>query len=415
MKTKLIVTITLTSCFSMATMAFSVNGIRSEQDTIHKQDTVHKPLSNPLSQPTTTGNQQSDPNKPNPSSAGGSGKPNTSPNRSKTSFVIDVMTMRYLDSNKVENAGTNKTAKGEDWIWIVVSNPMTFMANRPSDKKKIVLYANGIELKDFKSELFANVTKDNYNTTDTTIKVSFFLKRDSSTKRSWDNLYRLAGNWYKNQTKVSLSVGWEDMLPLEISPKDSTKVDVTLTLFSNYVFIWMIVSYLALLIGLGTLVLTTDILKEGVVGAYSLAQTQLAFWTILILSGFIYSLLITGIPSTLNTSILTLLGISMGTNGVAKYIDYFNKISKEPTLPKLPTGSFWRDILGDGDSINMQRFQIVAWNIILGGYFTFFTFHNKTMPIIPDVLLTLAGMSSLTYVVAKPTETKPTETKPVVD
>jgi uncharacterized membrane protein (UPF0136 family) len=70
------------------------------------------------------------------------------------------------------------------------------------------------------------------------------------------------------------------------------------------------------------------------------------------------------------------------------------------STPKMPHG-FWRDILGDAGSINMQRFQILAWNIVLGAYFTYFTFHNKTMPVILDVL---AGMSSLTYVVAKPTE-----------
>jgi hypothetical protein len=52
----------------------------------------------------------------------------------------------------------------------------------------------------------------------------------------------------------------------------------------------------------------------------------------------------------------------------------------------------------------MQRFQIVAWNIVLGVYYTSFTFSNKTMPVIPDVLLMLAGVSSLTYVAAKPTE-----------
>jgi hypothetical protein len=54
--------------------------------------------------------------------------------------------------------------------------------------------------------------------------------------------------------------------------------------------------------------------------------------------------------------------------------------------------------------MNMQRFQIFAWKIVLGGYYILFTINNKTIPVIPDVLVILAGVSSLGYVAAKPVE-----------
>lgn len=335
----------------------------------------------------------------------------------KNSYVLDVSTQTTVNGQK--------EAAGGEQIRIKISNPMEFMAQRPADRNKLELYANDIELKGITSDFLSNVSKVTFITTDSVIWIPFTLKRDSATKAAWDILYRLTGHWYKNKARLQLSVGWEGMIPLEGAPPEPKKPEIVLTVFSNAVFIWMIISYLVLLVGLGTLVLKTDILKEGASGPFSLAQTQLAYWTILILAGFIYSLLITGIPSTMNISILTLLGISMGTTGVAKYIDYFRKsppagvapagndLAAAPppatpapaSSPKMPKG-FWRDILGDAESINMQRFQILAWNIVLGAYFTYFTFHNKTMPVIPDVLLTLAGMSSLTYVVAKPTENR---------
>jgi hypothetical protein len=316
----------------------------------------------------------------------------------KISYVIDVIA-RKVDSTKVK-----KIAYPDDLILVEVTNPKEFMSNRPADRNKIVLYAGGIPLTGITSDLFNNISKEDFKTTDTVMWIPFFLKRDSSTKAAWDHLYKFAGSWHKNRIKVNLSVAWDGMLPVKVLKKDLPKTEISIVFFSEGTFIVIIVIYVILLVGLGILSIKTDILRDGTTGAYSLAQTQLAFWTILVLGGFIYSLLLTSIPSTLNTSILTLLGISIGTSGAASYIDYFKKKNGGDAAITKSTQGFWRDILGDANSINMQRFQTVAWNVVLGTYYTIYTFHNKTMPEIPDVLLMLAGVSSLSYVAAKPTE-----------
>ncbi|HEY4325100.1 MAG TPA: hypothetical protein VGN20_13980 [Mucilaginibacter sp.] len=318
----------------------------------------------------------------------------------KIPFVIKVR------ARQIEVDRAKQSASAGDIILLQVTNPKEFIKQRLPEKAKIVLYAGGVELKGITSDLFNGVRKEDFDTRDTTMWIPFTLKKDSTTKVAWDFLYKLADKWDQNEIKVNFSLAWEGNLPLRVSPKDLKETEITIVYYDKLGFYAIIVVYLVLLVGLGFLVVETDILKEGKKGAYSLAQTQLAFWTILILGGFIYSLALTEIPSTLNSSVLMLLGISIGTNGISNYIDYFKKIRPGGGAfkPKKPSG-FWRDILGDGISINMQRFQIVAWNVVLGAYYTVYTVHNKTMPIIPDVLLTLAGLSSLTYVAAKPTET----------
>ncbi|MDB5128026.1 hypothetical protein [Mucilaginibacter sp.] len=300
---------------------------------------------------------------------------------------------------------TKGIAFSNDIILVKLIFPKEFIQTRPTDKSRLMLYANGIELKGISSDLFSKITKEQFVTTDTVVWIPFKLKRDTSTKAAWDYLYRLTDKWNSNKINVHITVGWEGMFPVKVYPTDYERTAIAITYYNIVVFWLMTLAYAGLLLLLGRLVIKSDILKEGPNGAYSLAQTQLAFWTVLIIAGFIYSLVLTDIPSTLNTSILELLGISVLTNGSASYIDYFKKQKKGTYTPKKSRSFLW-DILSDGTSLNMQRFQIFAWNIVLGTYFLVYTFNNKSMPTFPDVLLLLAGMSSLTYVSAKPTEPK---------
>ncbi|RYU91631.1 hypothetical protein EWM62_06745 [Mucilaginibacter terrigena] len=317
----------------------------------------------------------------------------------KTPYILAVQ------ARKLENRDSLfKTIRVDDLILLQLSNPKEFMDSRPTDATKLTLYADGIALKGITSDLFNSIRKDEFKTTDQVIWVTFRLKQDSSTKAAWDNLYKLADSWHSNKLHVHLSMAWDGMMPVKTSSENLAKTHVTIVYFKSGTFIAMSVLYLGLIILILYLAVRSDILKEEPGGAYSLSQTQLAYWTVLIIGGFLYSLMLTNIPSTLNYSILLLLGISITTNGTATYIDYFKRSKAGTTYtPKKPKG-FFNDILGDGESMNMQRFQIFAWNIVLGGYYIIFTINNKTMPMIPDVLLTLAGISSLGYVASKPAE-----------
>lgn len=312
-----------------------------------------------------------------------------------------------VQARKLENRDSVfKTVRADDLILLQLSNPKAFMDSRPVDNSKLILYADGVTLKGITSDLFSNIRKDEFKTTDTLTWVTFQLKQDTTTKPAWDNLYKLADSWHSNTLRVHLSLGWEGMLPVSVNAKDLPRTKVTIVYFSSRMFVVMSLLFVGLVALILFLAIRSDILKEEPGGAYSLSQTQLAYWTTLVIGGFLYSLLLTNIASTLNSSILLLLGISMGTSGAATYIDYFQKKKLGPAyVPKQHRG-FFNDILGDGESMNMQRFQIFAWNIVLGGYFIVFTINNKTMPVIPDVLLTLAGVSSLTYVAVKPSESQ---------
>jgi hypothetical protein len=318
----------------------------------------------------------------------------------KTSYVINV------SARKLEDSLTRKVARAGDIILVEITNPKEFMNTRPADRNRIVLYAEGVELRGITSDLFNNISKEDFKTADTLMWIPFQLKRDTTTKAAWDYLYKLTDSWTKNSLTIHTTVAWEGMLPVKVLKKDLHNTELTLTYFNKTAFIWMTSIYLVLIIALGILIVKSDILKEGKGGAYSLAQTQLAFWTVLVIGGFVYSLILTDIPSTLNTSILILLGISMTTNGTASYIDYYKKVKQGKGWSPKKAENFIADILSDGQSINMQRFQIFAWNIVLGVYFIIYTINNKTMPTFPDVLLYLSGISSFSYVAGKPTEPK---------
>lgn len=310
-----------------------------------------------------------------------------------------------VQARKLENRDSVfKTIRVDDLILLQLLHPREFMDSRPTDGSKLTLYADGVALKGITSDLFNSIRKDEFKTTDSVTWVTFRLKQDTSTKAGWDNLYKLADSWYSNKLHVHLSMAWEGMLPVKVTSENLPKTRVTIIYFKSGTFIAMSALYLGLIVLILYLAVRSDILKEEPGGAYSMAQTQLAYWTVLIIGGFLYSLMLTNIPSTLNPSILLLLGISLTTNGTATYIDYFQRKKQGADyVPKTPKG-FFNDILGDGKSMNMQRFQVFAWNLVLGGYYIIFTINNKTMPVIPDVLLTLAGVSSLGYVAAKPSE-----------
>jgi hypothetical protein len=307
-------------------------------------------------------------------------------------------------AKELESDSTKNKAYPNNIIMVKLVHPKEFLQTRPAEKSKLMLYANGVELKGVSSDRFSKITNNQFTSPDTAIWIPFQLKRDTSTKDAWDYLYKNT-SLLDNELKVSMTLGWEGMFPTKILPNDYPKTIISIVYYNKFFFYVMMGAFLILTCLLASFVVKSDILKEGPKGAYSLAQTQLAYWTILIIGGFIYSLILTDIPSTLNASILKLLGISILTNGTASYIDRFKKQQQTDYTPKESHG-FFKDILSDGTSLNMQRFQIFAWNLVLGLYFLYYTVINRTMPNFPDVLLLLAGLSSLSYVSAKPTEPK---------
>lgn len=127
---------------------------------------------------------------------------------------------------------------------------------------------------------------------------------------------------------------------------------------------------------------------------FSLGRMQMAFWFVLATGAYTYIWLRTGdITGTIPDSILTLMGISAGTTVLGAVVD-----SNSPAkLQETASGSFFTDILSDGDGISFHRFQMLVWTIILGGIFIKQVTATLIMPDFDTQLLGLMGISAGTY------------------
>jgi hypothetical protein len=140
---------------------------------------------------------------------------------------------------------------------------------------------------------------------------------------------------------------------------------------------------------------------------YSWSRTQLAFWTVIIFSSFLYMLFKHDfdIPE-LNNVNLILLGITVATTASAKLIDDSQKLN--PNLSQsYPSEGFLRDILSDKNGVSIHRLQHLLWTIALGIIYIQHVAAEKSLPddtVLTDNLLILMGISTGAYVGIKTTE-----------
>ncbi len=327
------------------------------------------------------------------------------------SQVLGVYTQKTEETNPTHNG----EAFAGDVIKVKISNPGQFLSTKPTDQSKLLLYIDGLPFTGVYSTYFdqyakANATGNGYPAA---VSVPFVLLRNEQTKEMWDYLYRNS-NWRASKITVKISVGWEGMFPLDAGKDVNNNLNIIY--FKDCLVEVFMIFYLAFVITFIVIAFRSKMLRGSaqqptepggalVYGPYSLAQTQLMFWTIVILGGFIYTLVLTSISNSINTSVMLLLGISITTTGVATFVDYYKKVTVSITvIPKPTEGSFFKDILSDGDTYSVQRIQTAVWNLVLGIYFVYYTMDNKSMPVFPDALLALAGVSSVGYVTSKRAE-----------
>jgi len=141
---------------------------------------------------------------------------------------------------------------------------------------------------------------------------------------------------------------------------------------------------------------------------YSLARTQLAFWTVIIFSSFVYLLFRYHftIPG-LNHVNLILLGIALGTTATGKIIDDSQKQNSPNLNQDYPSEGFLRDILSDKNGVSIHRLQNVLWTLIVGVIYIQFVATQSSLPdetVLTDNLLMLMGISTGAYVGLKTME-----------
>lgn len=198
------------------------------------------------------------------------------------------------------------------------------------------------------------------------------------------------------------------------------------------------ISFAALLIAIILLDQKYRLLRDNSiqdVKPYSFSRVQLAWWTLVIVPGFVTAVIKTGTVPALYDSTLILLGISGGTLAAARVIDVSdqNRAATNGTTTQLnqnqPAQNFVLDIVSDGNGASVHRLQMLAFNLTIGGWFIFQSLKNiaaypnicsvilrpvpgcetKAYYFLPDVSQTsliLIGLSAGTYAALKAGENK---------
>lgn len=359
--------------------------------------------------------------------AGNAQKPPLKPAASRpdsTPKVVNIIVFHADPKEQADSRYLQKDSTGNEYLVVhpkntlcfEISNPVIFLKSRPNDKAKVVLYINGMEMHGICTDWYSGVTAINIQQNKVPVmrpyeKINLVLVRNPTSQASWNFLYNNISRTTDSYINVEgISIGWENMAPLDTA---SNLKKVRIAFFYQWeIWVWGLV-FIAILIIFFILAYTTDVIRDRDNGPFSLSFTQLLFWTALVMGGFIYTLLLTDTPSSFNSSILLLMGISLTTTGFASLIDG-NKLSTHDANPKKHI-SFFKDLLTDGNSYSVQRVQAFAWNLILGIYFVIYTINNKEMPEFSSTLLFLAGFSSTSYLAAKLPENTATKPKPSIE
>jgi hypothetical protein len=167
------------------------------------------------------------------------------------------------------------------------------------------------------------------------------------------------------------------------------------------------------------LAIKTNLIKDDSIQPdkpYSYGKSQLFWWTVIIISEFIWCAVANdgGMPK-LNTLCLALLGISAGTTAAGALID--NSDKNTPSLERHQDvhsySSFIKDILSDAQgNYSIHRFQSLIFNLAIGIIFlwNFFNSDKLSFPTFEgnnQYILGLLGISNLGYAGLKLGENAP--------
>jgi len=150
---------------------------------------------------------------------------------------------------------------------------------------------------------------------------------------------------------------------------------------------------------------------------FSLAKSQLAFWTVAVIGSFLYVFFATGrFSGVMSNTVLWLLGISTGTTALSAAAGGPAAPAAPPPVP--PAGAppapppappqvhqrFFTDILSDNQGMNVHRLQMAIWTAAFGGIFIYESIKSGVFPTFDDQAFVLMGISSVTYVWFKRSE-----------
>jgi hypothetical protein len=224
--------------------------------------------------------------------------------------------------------------------------------------------------------------------------LTFILDRNEHNKALWSQF--LYGPLVDPYATMRVSVGIRGNRPL---PR-ADGANMALRLKKPYVNGWTAIGLALLLcvaIALVVLARRSDMLRDGppidgVRQPYSLARAQMAWWFFLLVAGYVFIWLVTGDRDSISPSLLGLVGISAATALAAVAVSPASRRSAA-------SAGLWRDLVTDDRGVvALDRFQVVAWTLVLGWIFLYSVLWDLTMPEFSTTMLALMGISSGTYI-----------------
>ena len=268
--------------------------------------------------------------------------------------------------------------------------------------------------------------------------IEFTLLRTEASKAVWRHLLGRPNSFTR---RVRISLGFaSDGYPYPTKSGTSSNFNLV-AIRKGRLWGWLI--FVAVVISLCVyLAKKTGLLRsQGASSPYSLAVTQMAVWSFLVVIAYTFIFVVTYDQPTINSNILILLGIGTGTalggriidqnkqvkklkdkrellvkkitnttgsekESIQKDIDQIDKDISESKMISPPSKGFFEDILCDSDGMTIHRFQIFVWTIVLGMIFLYSVYRDLEMPTFSDTLLALMGISAGTYLGFKIPEQK---------
>ena len=303
--------------------------------------------------------------------------------------------------------------------------------------RDLTLLLNGIRLPGLESSVWL----DGEGEKDVVLQFNLMRHPDSDdSRRAWDLLLNTAPEHLIYSTNVALAIGAHPphAVPgkLQIGLAKASSVYRNITLCG--------IGFLLLVVIMGK---NSNILRDG--GAtnapFSLGRTQMVFWGLLVFFAWVGVSFTTGAMEHVPAGVLALIGISSTTGLSALVIsnsqqsaerirqetitrrnslqtqmakkaetntqenaDLLQQLNHEiatfpvpkvgAARPKNAPGRFFHDLCSDQSGLSFQRLQVVLWTMALGGFFAWRVVDTLSLPVIPENLLLLMGISNGTYI-----------------
>jgi hypothetical protein len=240
------------------------------------------------------------------------------------------------DQSTAETAGNDSLKTGEKGlvvekvdgeialnrtIRITIKDSSNWIKLQSSDRGKLLLYIDGVAFK-FKNQ---NPVWD-----DNKVVLLYDLRRDEDNKAAWTTLLGRKGDKFCIRN-VPVTVGIENQMPwpTKAGKVQFVRVDESrLNIFLGTLLV-CIVTFLILAIKSDILRDTGKLKDESLRKMFSLARTQMALWSFVVIVGYVFIWIVTTDISSLTPGIVGLMGISSFTGLGSAVVDSSRKSDKK--------------------------------------------------------------------------------------